>query len=224
VDGDGDQDLIMGNRGENFYFTGTQEQPSKLWISDFDQNGTVEKIITRTINGKDLPVAMKKDLTGQIPSLKKQNLKHVDYSKKSIQDLFTPEVMKKSIAMQGNYFQSAVALNDGNGQFRMMPLPQEVQFSCVCGIWCGDLNRDGKNDLILAGNDDGFIPQFSKLDASFGHVLINRGDGTYDRMDNRNSGFSIRGDVKSIKEIKIKGKPFVLATVNSQAPRLFQVK
>jgi hypothetical protein len=43
-------------------------------------------------------------------------------------------------------------------------------------------------------------------------------------MDNRNSGFSIRGDVKSIKEIKIKGKPFVLATVNSQAPRLFQVK
>ncbi|HOY04060.1 MAG TPA: VCBS repeat-containing protein [Saprospiraceae bacterium] len=224
VDGDGDQDLILGNRGENFYFSGNREQPSKLWISDFDQNGTVEKIITRRINDKDMPVPMKKDLTGQIPSLKKKNLKHVDYAQKSIQELFTPEVMKKAIAMEGSYFQSAVALNDGNGQFRMLPLPREVQFSCVCGIWCGDLNQDGKNDLILAGNDDGFIPQFSKLDASFGHVLINRGDGTYDRIDNRNSGFSVRGDVKSIKEIRIKGNPFVLATVNNQKPRLYQLK
>ena len=224
VDGDGDQDLIMGNRGENFYFTGSHEQPSKLWISDFDQNGTVEKIITRRLNDKDMPVPMKKDLTGQIPSLKKKNLKHVDYAQKSIQELFTPEVMKKAIAMEGSYFQSAVALNDGNGQFRVVPLPKEVQFSCVCGIWCGDLNHDGKNDLILAGNDDAFIPQFSKLDASFGHVLINRGDGTYERIENRNSGFSIRGDVKSLKGIRIKDKPFVLATVNNQAPRLYQLK
>lgn len=222
VDGDGDMDLIMGNRGENFYFTGSQEQPSKLWISDFDQNGTVEKIITRRINGKDLPIAMKKELTGQIPSLKKQNLKHVDYAQKSIQELFSPDVMKKAIAMPGSYFQSAVALNDGNGQFRMIPLPKEVQFSCVCDIWCGDLNGDGKNDLIMAGNDAGFMPQFSKLDASFGHVLLNRGDGTYERIENRNSGFSIRGDVKSLRAIQIKGKKHLLATMNGQAPRLFE--
>lgn len=222
VDGDGDLDLIMGNRGENFYFTGSMEQPSKLWISDFDQNGTVEKIITRRIDGKDLPIAMKKELTGQIPSLKKQNLKHVDYAQKSIQELFTPEVMKKAIAMPGSYFQSAVALNDGNGQFRMIPLPKEVQFSCVCDIWCGDLNGDGKNDLIMAGNEAGFMPQFSKLDASFGHVLLNRGDGTYERIENRNSGFSIRGDVKSLEAIQIKGKKHILGTVNGQAPRVFE--
>ena len=222
VDGDGDQDLIMGNRGENFYFTGSQEQPSKLWISDFDQNGTVEKIITRRINGKDMPIALKKELTGQIPSLKKQNLKHVDYAQKSIQELFTPEVLKKAIAMPGNYFQSVVALNDGNGQFRMMPLPKEVQFSCVCDIWCGDINSDGKNDLVMAGNDAGFMPQFSKLDASFGHVLLNRGDGTYERIENRNSGFSIRGDVKSLVSVRVKGKKHILSTVNGQTPHLFE--
>lgn len=224
VDGDGDQDLILGNRGENFYFSGTHEQPSKLWVCDFDQNGTVEKIITRRINGKDMPVPMKKDLTGQIPSLKKQNLKHVDYAQKSIQELFPAEAMKRAIAMEGSYFKSAVALNDGNGQFRVIPLPKEVQFSCVCGIWCGDLNKDGKNDLILAGNDDGFIPQFSKLDASFGHVLLNKGDGTYSRVENRQSGLSIRGDTKSLKAIRIKGQPYVLTTINNQKPRLFRVE
>ena len=55
-------------------------------------------------------------------------------------------------------------------------------------------------------------------------MLINRGDGTYERIENRNSGFSIRGDVKSLKGIRIKDKPFVLATVNNQAPRLYQLK
>ena len=223
VDGDGDQDLILGNRGENFYFTGTAEQPAKLWVGDFDQNGVIDKIMTRQVGGRDMPVPMKKELTGQIPSLKKSSLKHTDYAKKSIQDLFPGDVLQNGIAMTGNYFKSAVALNNGNGQFTLVPLPKEVQFSCVCAIWCGDLNGDGKNDLVLAGNDVGFMPQFSRLDASFGHVLLNRGDGQYDYLPNRQSGFSIRGEVKTLAVLYVKEKKHLLATVNGQAPRLFSL-
>ena len=224
VDGDGDQDLILGNRGENFYFTGSKEQPAKLWICDFDDNGAVEKIITRRVGGRDMPVPMKKELTDQIPSLRKQNLKYAEYAKKSIQDLFPPEVFKKTLVLEGNYFKSAVALNQGNGQFTMLPLPSEVQFSCVCGIYCADLNGDSKNDLLLAGNDSGFMPQFSKLDGSFGHTLLNKGNGEYERMENRESGFFVRGDVKGLVSLKIKGEPHVLVLVNNQAPRFFKLK
>lgn len=221
VDGDGDQDLILGNRGENFYLSGDKEHPAKLWVNDFDGNGTIDKIMSRNVNGRDMPVPMKKELTSQIPSLKKQVLKHTDYAKKSIQDLFKPEILKKSVVMEGNYFQSAVALNNGNGQFTMMPLPAQIQFSCVCGIWCGDLNGDGRNDLVMAGNDAGFMPQFSKLDASFGHTLLNRGSGNYEWMENQSSGFYLNGDVKTLVPIVIKGKKHLLATVNGEKPRLF---
>ncbi|GJM34392.1 MAG: hypothetical protein DHS20C18_33930 [Saprospiraceae bacterium] len=224
LDGDGDQDLVLGNRGENFYFTGSPEKPLKLWLKDFDNNGTVEKIITRTIDGKDMTVALKKELTSQIVSLKKQSLKHTEFAAKSIQDLFPKEILEDALMLEGNYFKTTIAINEGNGKFTLKPLPKEVQFSCVCGIYCADLNGDAQLDLVMAGNDSGFLPQFSKLDASFGHVLINQGNGDFSRMENRESGFFIRGDVKQFVKVTIGGEPYLLATINEQKPKLFKVE
>ncbi len=224
VDGDGDQDLIMGNRGENFYFSGTKEAPAKLWIWDFDGNQTYEKIITRSVNGKDMPVVLKNELTAQIVSLKKENLLHHEYAKKSIHDLFPKDMMKKALLREGNYFKSAVAINEGNGQFTMQELPNEVQFSCVCDIYCTDLNADGRNDLILGGNDNGFLPQFSKLDASFGHILLNAGNGKYERITNKAAGLYLKGNVKNIRGIKIKDRNHVLAVLNNELPQLFEIQ
>ncbi len=224
VDGDGDQDLILGNRGENFYLKGDYMHPSKLWVGDFDGNGRIQKIVTRQINGKDMPIPMKKELTDQIPSLKKKNLKYVDYSTKSIQDLFPEEVLKSTIVLESAYFSSAVAINEGNGKFTLQALPAEVQFSSVCAIEWYDLNGDGKNDLIMAGNQNCFIPQYSKLDASFGHVLLNIGGGQYQRLDNRTSGYLVRGDIKTLAIINIKGKKHLLSTANGRTPTLHLLK
>ena len=224
IDGDGDQDLILGNRGENFYFTGTKEAPSKLWVWDFDSNGTIEKIITRSVGGKDMPVTLKKELTDQIVSLKKKNLKHTEYAGKSIQELFDEEVIKKAVVYEGNWFKSSIAINEGNGQFTLNPLPKEVQFSCVCDIYCTDLNGDQQVDLILGGNDSGFTPQFSKLDASYGHVLLNQGAGQYKWVENRESQLFVKGDIKHFEEIRIGGKTFLLITINNNVPYLYEIK
>lgn len=223
-DGDGDTDLVLGNRGENFYFGGSPEEPAKLWVHDFDENGTIEKIMTRTIEGRDMPISMKKELTSEIVSLKKQNLKHTEFADKAIQDLFPPETLEKAYVNSAVYFKSAVAINNGQGQFELVPLPQEVQFSCVCDIYCTDLNGDNKSDLVLGGNESGFMPQFSKLDASFGHVLINQGDGSFERLENRNTGFFVKGDIKSLQPIQINNQEHLLVTINGKEPKLFKVK
>jgi hypothetical protein len=86
------------------------------------------------------------------------------------------------------------------------------------------LNGDGKNDLVMAGNDAGFMPQFSKLDASFGHTLLNLGGGNYEWVENLTSGLFIHGDVKTLTGLMIKGKRHLLATVNGQTPKLFLLK
>lgn len=224
VDGDGDQDLILGNRGENFYFDGVAGQPCKLWLNDFDNNGSIDKIMTRVVDGKDRTIALKKELTTAIPSLKKKNLKHADFAQKSIQELFPPEMIQKALVREANYFLSSVAINQGNGQFTVAALPDAVQFSCIKAIQVQDINGDGKKDLFLAGNDAGFMPQYGKLDASFGHFLLNKGNGQFQRLENRDSGFFIRGDVKVILPLEIQGKKHLLVTVNNQKPKLFLLK
>jgi len=225
VDGDGDPDLILGNRGENFYFSGSQSSPAKLWVHDFDFNGKADPIITRHVDGKDKPIAMKKALTEQIVSLKKQNLKHSEYATKSIQELFSDKILDQSQVLEGKFFSSAVAINQGDGMFEPpLPLPTEVQLSCVCDIHCSDVDGDGKKDLLLAGNFSQFLPQFSKLDGSRGHLLINQGGGNYKPLPARKTGFEIRGDVKQLMGIELGGRPHVLVLVNDEAPGLFEMK
>lgn len=223
VDGDGDPDLILGNRGENFYFSASPEAPAKLWLSDFDQNGTIEKVMTQTLEGHDMPVALKKELTEQVVSLKKQNLRHSEYATKSIQELFGEQALQKAVVLQATYFASAIALNEGNGQFQLQALPKEVQFSCVCDILCTDLNGDQRQDIVLAGNESGFRPQFSRLDASFGHILLNEGEGQYRRLENWRSGLMIEGETRELLKIHLDGAPHLVAFRNDQAPKLYRL-
>ncbi len=60
---------------------------------------------------------MKREVVEQIASLRKQNLKYADYANKSIQELFEPDVLKKSVVKQFNYSSSCIAINNGNGNF-----------------------------------------------------------------------------------------------------------
>jgi hypothetical protein len=224
VNGDGREDLVLGNVGENFYLRPDEKNPVKLWISDFDGNGTAEQFLTRTVDGKDMPVFLKREITDQFPGLKKQNLKHSEYAVKSIGDLFGPEVIAGAIKKQFNYCRSVVALNDGHGGFRIMPLPVMVQLSSVNAVYCGDVNKDGRADLVLGGNMFGFPPQFGRLDGSYGHVLLNRGNGEFEWMKPRQSGMSLRGEIRDIEEITVKGTRCLLVVQNDEKPVLFQLK
>lgn len=224
VDNDGDMDLVMGNRGENFYFTANADEPAKLWVSDFDNNGTTEKIMTRTINGRDMPLTLKKELTDQLPLLKKQNLQHVEYANKSIQDLFSAEAISKAEVKTATYFKTAIAINNGNNQFTLQALPNQVQISNVQAIHAGDLNEDGLPDLVLGGNFTGFTPQYSRLDASYGQVLINQGNGNFQLLPSTESGIKIKGDVKQILPIEIDGDLHLLFAINDKEPVLLKKK
>jgi len=65
LNNDGKKDLILGNKGMNTSYKATKEKPMKLFINDYDNNGTIEQITTQTIEGKDVPLHLKQELAKQ---------------------------------------------------------------------------------------------------------------------------------------------------------------
>lgn len=224
INGDGKTDLILGNIGENFYFKPDAKHPVKMWLNDFDQNGTIDQFITKTVDEKDMPVFLKRDVTEQFPALKKENLKNSDYAKKTVQKLFGKDLIGKSDVKKFNYCSSIIAINNGDGSFTIQKLPTEVQLSSINAAFITDLNNDNKPDLIVGGNKFTFPPQFGRLDASYGSILINNGKGYFNWVEPHRSGVNITGEIKDIKEIKGKNKRYILIVRNNQSPALYQIK
>jgi len=218
LDGDGRKDLILGNMGENGYLKPTAESPVKLWMNDFDGNESLDKILTRTVDGRDVPVFLKAEMQEQIPLIKKENLNYEVYAKKSFQELFKPELLEKATVKKYNYCSSIIAWNKGNGQFEIQKLPAAVQFSSLNAILPIDLNKDNKMDLVMGGNQFGFLPQFGRLDANYGLVMINKGKRQFELLEDRQSGLSITGQVRDIVALPNKGTNSILFIRNDDYP------
>lgn len=224
LDNDGDMDLILGNQGTNTSYKFSTEAPMKMFINDYDDNGTIEQIFTRHLNGGDYPVHMKKELTAQIVSLKKKNLKASDYAKRTIDELFPEIDLKNTIIKHANIAESVIAINEGNGKFTIKKLPTRVQLSCVCAIGCMDVNGDGLMDIVLGGNNFEFKPQYSRLDANFGSLLLNKGNNEFEWETYANSGFFARNEIKHIAKFKDKsGAMYIITAINNDLPKVFKL-
>jgi enediyne biosynthesis protein E4 len=224
INNDGFTDLVLGNIGQNCYLQPTKQAPVKLWVSDFDQNGRTDKILTRSIHGNDVPVFMKRELTDQLPGLKKQNLKFGDYANKSIKQLFATETISKAHVFKFTYAASCIAINKGDGQFEIQEMPVIAQLSSVNSIICMDVNNDGRKDLVLAGNNFYFQPQFGRVDASFGLVLINKVNNQWQVLPSAESGLMIRGQVNNIQHLVTRGKKeYLLFLQNDDMPVLYRI-
>jgi hypothetical protein len=223
IDNDGDEDFIIGNQGTNVPYKTTSENPTKLWVNDFDSNGSIEQIITQNVNGKDFPIHMKIEIATQLVTLKKENLKASDYAKKSMDMLFDINVLNNSIVKDIRQLETIIAINNGDNNFKVKILPIQVQFSSINSIICDDVNHDGNVDIILAGNNFEYKPQYGRQDANYGSVLLGDGGGNFSWTSNHTSGFFIKGEVKEMKILKNgNGELIYIIARNDDSPILFK--
>jgi hypothetical protein len=221
IDGDGYPDIVAGNHGLNTRFKCSDSKPVSMYVSDFDANGSVEQVITCYNGDKAYPMALRHDLVGVLPYLKKKYLKYESYKEQTIEDIFTKDQLAKAIKLEAKEMRSSVIMNNRNGTFSIKPLPMEAQFSTVCGITVNDYDGDGKQDILLGGNFYQSKPEVGIYDASYGLLLKGDGKGNFIAINEKQSGILVKGQVRNILEVKAGKKVLTIFVMNNEAPKIF---
>jgi hypothetical protein len=200
LDGDGQQDLVLGNQGLNNQFHASAQEPMTLYYKDFDNNGSIDPVFCYYINGVSYPAASRDDLTTQLPGLKKKFLEYHDYADATIHELFDAEQLKGAGPLEANLLSTVWLQNKGDSGFVLHQLPQEAQYAPVYAISAVDVNGDGHRDLVLAGGNAWTRIRFGRYRAGHGTLLLNDGKGNFRYVPQPASGLHLRGDVRSVLE------------------------
>ena len=114
--------------------------------------------------------------------------------------------------------------NIGNGKFTKHVLPMEAQFAPVNAMICYDFDKDGINDLLLAGNEYQTEVMTGMYDASYGCFLKGDKTKTFHSMPSASSGFIVDGDVRDMEEIHFTdNERILLVAVNNDLLRVFRI-
>jgi enediyne biosynthesis protein E4 len=219
IDGDGDKDYVVGNWGLNSRFRASADFPMIMYYSDFDQNGTSETVIAVEKNNKYYPLDGFDILASQIVGLKKKYQSYQSFAGKTVDEVFTEQQLKGSVAYKVHCLASGYLKNE-NGKFVFTKLPTEMQISPVMAQLVEDFDSDGKKEVLLAGNYFGVQPFHGRY-GSFGGALIRN-------EQNVQNGISlglnfINQSVRHLNVIKFKGDRYLLVTINNGKAQLYKL-
>ncbi len=223
LNGDGRQDLVLGNLGLNSYIRASPAEPARLYVRDFFGNGTLEQILTFYKHGVSYPLAGRDELLSLLPQLRSKYPSYAAFGASRIEDIFPASERRRATVLEAREFASAVALNRGNGRFDLQPLPIEAQFAPAYASLAEDFDGDGRTDILLAGNFYGVTPVQGRYDASYGVLLRGDGTGRFTTVDLESSHLLIEGQVRHMALVRRPdGERLIVVARNDDALQLFR--
>lgn len=147
ADGDGKADILAGNWGLNSKLKASTDSPLKLYIKDFDKNGSIEQIMAYTKNGEEYPFLAKDELERRLPVLKKAYLKYSEVAGKTVQYMMY-DLLKDNTELKVDELASCFYINDGKGSFLRQVLPDNLQHAPIFSFQQG-----GSDQQFFAGGN-----------------------------------------------------------------------
>jgi hypothetical protein len=220
--GDGRVDFVVGNLGLNTRLRAAEKEPATMYVKDFDLNGFTEPIVASYQQGVSYPLELRDELIRALPYLKPRFPSYKDYAGKSVSQVFSPAELADAALKKAHTFATSLVRNNGDGSFTVVPLPREAQLAPVYGILPGDFDRDGKADLLLAGNFDGVEPKLGRMHASYGLFLRGDGKGGFTPLRARESGFRVAGQARDVQRLRTGRGEVYVVTRNNDRPLVFR--
>jgi len=214
LDGDGRQDLVLGNLGLNSYLRASPDEPARMHVGDFFNTGSLKQLLTFYKGGVSYPVAGRDELVKLMPPLRQRFPSYKSFGAARLDDILPTAELRKATVLEARSFASAVAFSTGKG-FTVQPLPPEAQFFPIFASVARDVDGDGVTDLLLGGNFHGVPPVYGRYDAGYGLLLRGLGQRRFAAVDMAASGVAIDGEVRDLELVRGAGGSVAVAVARN---------
>lgn len=212
LENDGDLDIVIGNLGWNNKFQPSKEKPLLCYANDFDNNGQLD-IVLASKKDELLPVRGRECSSEQMPFIAKKYDTYQGFAEATLEDIYGEAKLEESTKLEVTDFTSFVMRNEG-GKFTRETLPPLAQSFPIRTILAEDVDGDGDQDLILAGNFFGTEVETTRYDAGNGLILLQEENG-WDSKSYAETGISLPQDVRgSIMFKNAAGNSVIVSAVN----------
>ncbi len=222
-DQDGDPDYVLGNLGTNYKYKTSYEEPFQVHLNDFDANGTQDIVLSYFEKGTLYPLRGKQCSSEQMPFISEKFPTYDLFAKADLPTIYGEASLDSSLHYQATDFRSIYIENLGRKGFAIKPLPTEAQFSAISSMLVEDFNRDGKLDLLTAGNLFASEVETPRNDAGVGLLLLGDGKGDFHSLPPQQSNLYLPFDVKQMEWISSnKGNPYIIVASNGEKVRVLK--
>ena len=214
INGDGYDDLLLGNYGLNSKLKASKDFPLKMYVADFDHNGIPDQILSIQKNGKYYPFLGKEELEKQLPYLKKQYLSYGKMAGKTVGEIFGT-LLDSAKLFQAVSMQSIALINNGKGGYQIKPLPMLMQLAPIFSFYADDFDHDGKKDIMAVGNFFGVAPYEGRYDAMPPTIAYGDGKGNFHCELPYPDQLLIPGEFRDVQSIHINKQPALILARNN---------
>ncbi|WP_286760453.1 FG-GAP-like repeat-containing protein [Salegentibacter sp. UBA1130] len=222
-DNDGDQDFIVGNLGENYKYTASEDETFDIYFKDFDGNNNSDIVLSYYNKGEKFPLRGRECSSQQIPGIKEKFPDYESFSTATLEDVYSEKELENSLHYQVKSF-SSIYLENAEGKFKIHKLPNVAQISSINQILVKDYDKDGHLDALIAGNLFWSEVETTRNDAGYGMLLKGDGTGNFNPIVPSKSGFFVPGDVKDMATIEVENQEVIIAVKNNSPIQYIEMK
>jgi enediyne biosynthesis protein E4 len=215
MDGDGDMDYFFGNLGKNNKFQPSEKKPLYIYAKDFDNNGSFDVALSKTNEGRLVPVRGKECSSQQNPFLLEKIETYKEFASLDMKGIYGEEELNDAYRLTAHNFGSVYAQNNGDGTFTVKELTAMAQLGPTLSLLVKDFNGDGNMDVMGVGAIYDAEVETIRYDSNLGYVLLGDGNGNFSYATKYEP--LIKSDAKDVIELLLKKKSHYIV-VNNNGP------
>lgn len=209
IDGDGDDDYLLGNVGWNTkYKIASTKKPALLYYGDMDGSGTMRLVEAKNAEERLLPVRGKSCSTAAMPSLGNKLPTYRKFAMTDLPGIYSQQRLDQAAKFAAVCFESGILINEtsenGPPKFRWSPMPWEAQLSIINDIAVANLDGRPGLEILCAQNHYTREPETGLWRGNPG-CLLRWNNEAFTVIPHPSSGLLLAHDVKALETADFDG-------------------